>query len=67
MLWTVACQAPQCEILQARVLKWVAKPSFRESSWPRDQTQVSYTADGFFTTEPPGKPNEMDSDYENLL
>ena len=28
------------------------------SSWTRDQTLVSYIlADGFFTTEPPGKPH----------
>ena len=64
---SVISAAPQYEILQARVLKWVAMPSFRESSWPRDQTQVSYTAGGFFAAEPPGKPSEMDSDYENLL
>ena len=29
-------------ILQARILEWVAMPSSRGSSWPRDQTQVSY-------------------------
>ena len=29
-------------ILQARVLEWVAVPSSRESSQPRDQTCVSY-------------------------
>ena len=32
--------------------------SFRGSSWPRNQTLlscISYTAGGFFTTEPPGK------------
>ena len=28
-------------ILQARILKWVAMPSSRESSLPRDRTQVS--------------------------
>ena len=28
-------------ILQARILKWVAMPSSRESSQPRDRTQVS--------------------------
>ena len=28
-------------ILQARILKWVAIPFFRESSQPRDQTLVS--------------------------
>ena len=29
-------------ILQARILKWVALPSSRGSSWSRDQTCVSY-------------------------
>ena len=29
------------EILQARILEWVAIPFSRGSSWPRDQTQVS--------------------------
>ena len=28
-------------ILQARILEWIAMPSSRGSSWPRDQTQVS--------------------------
>ena len=28
-------------ILQARILKWVAIPFSRESSWPRDWTWVS--------------------------
>ena len=36
-------------ILEARILEWVAMPSSRESSPPRDQTQVSCTAGGFFT------------------
>ena len=36
-------------ILQARILEWVAMPSSRGSSRPRDQTQVSRTAGGFFT------------------
>ena len=35
------------EILQARILEWVAMPSFRGSSQPRDQTCVSCTS-GFF-------------------
>ena len=42
-------------ILQARVLEWVAMPSPRGSSRPRDQTVVSCTAGRFFTTEPPGQ------------
>ena len=31
-------------ILQARILEWVAMPSSRESSWPRDWTHVSYVS-----------------------
>ena len=31
-------------ILQARILEWVAMPSSRGSSQPRDQTQVSYVS-----------------------
>ena len=48
--WAVAHQAPlSMEILQARILEWVAMPSSRGSSQPRDQTQVSHIAGGFFT------------------
>ena len=36
------------EILQARILEWVAFPFSRGFSQPRDQTQVSHTAGGFF-------------------
>ena len=36
-------------ILQARILEWVAISSSRGSSWPRDRTWVSCTADTFFT------------------
>ena len=36
-------------ILQARVLEWVAAPFSRGSSRPRDGTQVSCIAGGFFT------------------
>ena len=37
-------------ILQARILEWVAFPFSRISSKPRDQTQASHTAGGFFTS-----------------
>ena len=37
-------------ILQARILEWVAMPFSRGSSQPRDRTQVSLIADGFFTS-----------------
>ena len=43
------------EILQARILEWVAVPSSKGSCQPRDWTQVSCTAGRFFT-KPPGKP-----------
>ena len=36
-------------ILQARILEWVAYPFSRGSSQPRDQTQISHIAGGFFT------------------
>ena len=35
-------------ILQARILEWVAMPSSRRSSQPRNWTRVSCTAGGFF-------------------
>ena len=35
-------------ILQARILEWVAMPSSRVSFQPRDHTQVSCIAGGFF-------------------
>ena len=36
-------------ILQARTLEWIAMPSCRGSSWPRDWTWVSWTAGRFCT------------------
>ena len=43
-------------ILQARILEWVAMPSSRGSSWPRDQICISYMssalASEFFTMYP---------------
>ena len=37
-------------ILQARILEWVAFPFSRESSKPRDWTQILRIAGGFFTS-----------------
>ena len=49
--WTVISQAPlSMGILQARILEWVAMPSSRGSSQPRDCTQASHIAGGFFTS-----------------
>ena len=48
----VVCSPPGSSvhgILQARILEWVAMSFSRVSSWPRDQTHVSYIAGRFFT------------------
>ena len=37
-------------ILQVRILEWVVFPVSRESSQPRDWTQVSHSAGRFFTS-----------------
>ena len=45
------CSLPGCSvhgILQARMLEWVAMPSCRASSQPRDRTQLSRIAGRFF-------------------
>ena len=56
--WTVARQAPlSMGILQARRLEWVAKPFSRGPSQPRNQTGVSCTAGGFFTSWTAGQPS----------
>ena len=47
---TVAQSCPAlCRVLQARTPEWVAFPFSRGSSQPRDRTQVSRIAGGFFT------------------
>ena len=43
--WTVAHHAPlSIEILQARILEWVAMPSSKGPSQPRDGTHVFYVS-----------------------
>ena len=39
-----------CTEFQARILEWVAFSFSRGSSQPKDQTQVSGIAGGFFTS-----------------
>ena len=46
-------------VLQARILEWVAMPSSRRSSQPRDPTQVSCIEGRFFTIGSPGKPTRQ--------
>ena len=48
----VVCQAPlSMGILQARILKWVAMHSSRESFQPGDRTQISCIPGGFITIQ----------------
>ena len=58
--WTVDCSLPDSSvhgISQARILEWVAISFSRGSSWPRDQTRVSFIEGIFFidwaSREPP--------------
>ena len=55
-------------ILQARILEWVAIPSSRGPSQPRDQTHISglfYIAGGFFTHQAIKRSNwQKDSKLE---
>ena len=54
-----ACSPPGSPvhgILQARILEWVAMPSSRGSSQPKDRIEVSCIAGGFLLSELPGKP-----------
>ena len=56
-LYLILCDPMDCSlpgssvhgILQAGILEWVAMPSSRGSSQPRDQTQVFRIVGGFFT------------------
>ena len=64
--WTVACQALlSMGIHRARILEWVAMPSSRGSSQPRDQTHglsCNFCIAGeFFTTEPLREPKSLQS------
>ena len=70
-LMDIARQAPlSMGILQARIWEWVAMPSSRGSSQPRDWTQVSHTVDRFFTVlstrEVPGMSSEYQRDKITL-
>ena len=53
-------------ILQARILEWVAMPSFRGSSQPRNPTRVSRITGRFFTMWAPRKPL-IDQRYSPVL
>ena len=59
ILWLMDCSPLDSSvhgIFQARTMEWVAISFHRESSSPRNQTYISCITGGFFTAEPPGKP-----------
>ena len=44
-LWTIACQSPlSMGSSRQRVLKWIAMPSSRKSSRPKDRAHISYVS-----------------------
>ena len=55
------------EILQARILEWVAFPFSRESSDARDWTEVSRIAGGFFTSWATNEEEECITQQSCLL
>ena len=56
-------------ILQTRILEWVAMPSSRGSSWPRDQTLISSPelAVGYLPLVTPGKRRLKKKKAEQVL
>ena len=55
-------------ILQARILEWVAMPSSRGSSWPRNQTHALMSPSlqgGSVPLAPPGKPLQK-ADHQKI-
>ena len=54
-------------ILQARIMEWVAFPFSRESSQPRDWTQVSTLWADSLPAEPQGKPKNTGGGSLSLL
>ena len=55
------------EILQPRILEWVAFPLSRGSSQPRDQAQVSHIAGRYLPAEPQRKPKNTEVGSLSLL
>ena len=54
-------------ISQARILEWVAISFSSESFQPWDRTHVSCLAGGFFTTEPPRKPIQLNISSNSFM
>ena len=69
-LWPLDCSLQGSSvhgILQACILEWVAMPSSRGFSQPRNRTSISCgscISGGFFTAEPQGKPTLKDNKFK---
>ena len=62
------CDTMDCHgIIQIRILEWVAFPLSWGSSHPRDWTQASHIAGGFFPSWAQGKPNNSGVGSLSLL
>ena len=64
--------SPVQGVYQARILEWVAMPSSRGSSWPRDWNQVSYVSCigrwvFFLPLVPPGKLGERQFTAQQMM
>ena len=53
-------------ILQARILEWVAIPFSKGSFQPREQTQVSHIAGGFFTSWATKETQTREEEQSNM-
>ena len=66
--WTVAHQAPpSMGILQATILEWVAMPSSRGSSQPRNWIRCPVLQADSLPSQPPGEPKNTGADSLSLL
>ena len=68
-LWPSDCSPPGSsvhEILQARIVEWVAMLSSRGSSWLRDRTQILCIADGLLAIWTIGEAQKRDGYYFHL-
>ena len=68
----IACQAPlSMGILQERILEWVAMPSSRGSSWPRDSTHVPYASctgrRGLYHEHHLGSPTNVNNTLQTIV
>ena len=70
LCYPMDCSLPRSsihEIFQARILEWVAFPPPGDPPDPGIEPVSLALAGAFFTTEPPGKPQQLHSHKKKLL